>query len=279
MAMTVAILAPGNMGAAVAQRITASGTRVLTCLEGRSKASRQRAASAGMQDVSLPELVRADLVLSIVPPGEAMATARRLAPLLAGAEPLPTYVDCNAVSPQTVLAIAEVIAPTGCGFIDGGIIGGPPVAGKAGPVFYFSGEAAARALALAECGLDVRDLKGPIGAASGLKMSYAGITKGMTAIASAMMLASERFGAGPALHAELGDSLKPLLAWFERQVPGMYPKAYRWVAEMEEIADFLDADPAAAQMFRGAAALYERLAQGDSETSVLTRFLDQKAGP
>jgi hypothetical protein len=44
----------------------------------------------------------------------------------------------------------------------------------------------------------------------------------------------------------------------------MYSKAYRWVAEMEEIAQFVGADPAARQFYKGAALLYERLA-GDFE--------------
>jgi hypothetical protein len=40
----------------------------------------------------------------------------------------------------------------------------------------------------------------------------------------------------------------------------MYPKAYRWVAEMREIATFLSEDKAAAMIFEGAAQLYDRLA-------------------
>jgi 3-hydroxyisobutyrate dehydrogenase-like beta-hydroxyacid dehydrogenase len=270
MPLTVAVLAPGNMGAATARRITASGVKVLTCLEGRSAATRDRAGLAGMIDVPIKELASADIFLSILPPSDAMALAQQMAPYLTAST---LYVDCNAVSPQTVLEIEKVIAPTGAMFVDGGIIGGPPVEGKPGPVFYFSGEQAFRALVLKNCGLDVRDLKAPIAAASGLKMSYAGITKGTTAILSAMMLAASRFGAADALHAELSDSQKALLAWSEKQIPGMYSKAYRWVGEMEEIAAFLEADPAAAQMFHGAAALYERLSKGDDETAVLSAFL------
>ena len=40
----------------------------------------------------------------------------------------------------------------------------------------------------------------------------------------------------------------------------MYPKAYRWVAEMREISAFLREDKAAAMIFEGAAQLYDRLA-------------------
>ena len=273
MPITVAILAAGNMGAATAARITASGTRVLTCLEGRSPATRARALQAGMTDATVQELATADIFLSILPPSEAMANARLMAPHLT---PATVYVDLNAVSPQTILEIEKIIAPTGAAFVDGGIIGTPPAAGKPGPVYYLSGDAAFRAMVLKNCDLDVRDLHGPIAAASGLKMSYAGITKGVTAIMAIMMLGAARFGAAAALHAELASSQKALLAWSEKQLPGMYGKAYRWVGEMEEIADFLQADPAGAQMFHGAAALYKRLQPGDDETTGLTAFLAQK---
>jgi hypothetical protein len=47
----------------------------------------------------------------------------------------------------------------------------------------------------------------------------------------------------------------------------MYSKAYRWVAEMEEIAAFLDEDAASSTMYSGMARLYERLATGEAKTS------------
>jgi L-threonate 2-dehydrogenase len=279
MPISVAIVAPGNMGAAIGRRLTDNGVRVLTSLAGRSAASARRAEAAGMQAVDDPGLTGADLLLSIVPPGDAVAFAQRIAPLLASSATKPVFVDCNAISPGTVTRIAAIVAPTGAAFLDAGIIGSPPQPGTKGPVLYVSGEAASQTLALAAHGLDVRAVEGGIGAASALKMSYAGITKGLTALGAAMMLGASRAGVAEALQAELAASQPALLAWFEWQIPGMYQKAYRWVAEMEEIGDFLHADPAAANMFKGAARLYERLAGGGSgttqETAELSRFLGQ----
>jgi hypothetical protein len=124
----------------------------------------------------------------------------------------------------------------------------------------------------------VRPLDGAIGTASGLKMSYAGITKGLTALASAMMLAATRFGVAQDLRAELADSQPQLLAWFSRSVPAMYPKAYRWSGEMQEIADFAGEDAATRQIYQGIAQLYERLTQDQAgtkrETGALSAFLD-----
>jgi len=61
--------------------------------------------------------------------------------------------------------------------IDAGIIGGPPLPGSqdpaTGPPFYASGPHAHRLVALAGYGLDIVTMDAPIGAASGLKLSYA----------------------------------------------------------------------------------------------------------
>lgn len=278
MTPVVAIIAPGAMGAAVGRRLTEHGIEVRTSLAGRGEASARRAREAGMRAVEDAGVAQADIVLSIVPPAEALALAERLAPALARADPKPVYADCNAVSPQTVRRIGAALSGTGARFVDAGIIGGPPAPGARGPVFYASGPAAAALAVLNGHGLEVKALEGGIGAASGLKMSYAGITKGLTALASAMMLAAARNGVAAELRRELAGSQPRLLEWLGRSVPGMAPKAYRWVAEMEQIAEFAGEDAAAREIYRGIARLYERLAGdqagGRQETQALRAFLD-----
>ncbi len=271
--MKIAVVAQGAMGAGVGRALKEGGADVITSLEGRSSASAKRAAEAGMEAVSDRDLVTADIVLSIVPPGDAMAFARRMAPHLAGAAHKPLFVDCNAVSPDTVQKIAAVVVGTGARFVDAGIIGGPPHKGLAGPAIYVSGKNAVDLEALAAFGLDIRTMDGAVGAASALKMSYGGITKGTTAIGSAMMLAAVRGGAARALRDELAASQPALTPWFERQIPGMYQKAYRWVAEMREIAEFVGDDPAAAAMYEAIARFYESMAANEAGTKSLSSDL------
>ena len=277
MTPTVAIIAPGNMGAGIARRLTENKVTVLTTLKGRSEASVTRARAAGMQDVDERQLMEADFLLSIVPPGEAMALAKHFAPLLSAANRKPVYADCNAVSPATMTRIAAVIAETGAPFAAAGIIGPPPKPGSNNTKIYTSGLAAGRLATLGDYGLIVPVLDGPLTAASALKMSYAGITKGFTALGTTMMLAASRGGAAEALQAELADSRPDLLGYLSKMVPGMYSKAYRWVAELDEISDFVGKDHPESAMLAGAARLYERIAddfEGDKqEIAALDAFL------
>jgi L-threonate 2-dehydrogenase len=276
----VAVIAPGMMGSAVGQRLVENGIEVRTLLAGRSEATVARAKAAGMVGVSDEQAVASDIILSILPPGDALGLAERLAPALRATPKKPIFVDCNALNPGTVLRIAKVIEETGATFVDGGIIGGPPKPGSKGTKIYLSGEAAARVAELTKYGLQMPIQPGPIGAASAMKMSYAGITKGFTALGAAMMLAASRAGTAEDLKAELSSSQPALFGWLTRQVPNMYSKAYRWVAEMEEIAQFVGEDPAARQFYEGAARLYERIAadfEGDrQEIAALEAFCKPK---
>jgi 3-hydroxyisobutyrate dehydrogenase-like beta-hydroxyacid dehydrogenase len=280
MNIVIAIYSAGAMGSALSRRLREHGARVLTSLSGRSAATVERARAAGMEDAPLQTIATADLLLSIVPPGEAVALAGELVTYLSESRHKPVYIDCNALSPNTKTQVALMLAETGCDVVDGAIIGGPPQPREKGPRIYVSGEQSSRASILRTLGLDLRQIDGPVGAAAALKMSYSGISKGLTAIGTAMLLAASRSGSARSLHQELSESLPQLLSRFESGIPDMYPKAYRWVAEMREIAAFLQEDKAAAMIFEGAAQLYERLAADVAtdgpEQNVLDAFFHSK---
>jgi len=261
MTETVGVIAMGEMGSGVARRLHEHGATVITSLAGRSAASAARAERAGAIPVSTDdEFVRqADFILSIVPPGDAVGLAQRLAPAIKRAGRRIVYADCNAVSPQTADEIGSVLEGTGCIYVDAGIIG-PPPGPNSRTIFYASGPGANDFEKLSARGLSIRVMEGPNGAASAMKMSYAGITKGCTAIGSAMMLGATRGGTADALLQELTESQPMLLNWMRGFVSRMPPKAYRWVAEMEEIAKFQQDDPAAAAMYDGIARFYEQIA-------------------
>jgi len=268
------------MGSAVAKRLTSSGLEVRTALDGRGADTLERAKNARMIGASDAQIAECDFILSILPPGSALQLAEKLAPALRAAAKKPIYVDCNALDPSTVLRIARVIEETGATFVDGGIIGGPPEPDSKNTRIYLSGPDAAKVKTLEQYGLNMPVQPGPIGAASAMKMSYAGITKGFTALGAAMILAATRAGTAEALQAELSSSQPALYGWLTRSMPRMYSKAYRWVAEMEEIAAFVGEDPAAAKFYQGAAQLYERIAAdfegANKETAMLEAFRTKK---
>jgi 3-hydroxyisobutyrate dehydrogenase-like beta-hydroxyacid dehydrogenase len=277
----VTIVAAGNMGAGVARRLHEHGVKVVTSLTGRSRASVKRAQEAGMVGVSAEALVDVDLLLSILPPANALSFAEQTAFALKSARRKPVFVDCNAVNPATVRHIHAVITATGTDFIDAGIIGVPPVPGTAAsPHIYASGEHAAKLQVLSAYGLDIRVLEGPVGAASALKMAYAGINKGSIAIFAAMVLAASRAGSAEALRKELGESDAALLASMTERLPRMFTKAWRWAPEMREIAEFAREDPVANEIWTNLAQLYERLAadltHDKHEIEALKRFFDPR---
>jgi 3-hydroxyisobutyrate dehydrogenase-like beta-hydroxyacid dehydrogenase len=278
---TVAVVAQGAMGAGVGARLAERGLRVITSLAGRSEDSARRAKAAGMIAVSDQELARADYFLSILPPSDALGLAEKMAALIGPSNHKPVYVDCNAVSPPTKIEIGHVIVQAGSPFVDVGIIGAPPKSGYDGPSIYASGGEASRFASLNDFGLVVRVMSGPVGAASALKMSYAGITKGLTALGAMMMLAAARGGVAESLRAEMERSQPALLPWLQRSIPAMYSKAYRYVGEMEEIADFVGEDVSAQEMFDAFADFYTRLAADfdgkHEETDALSAFLKPKS--
>ena len=260
---TVGILSPGDMGHGLGRVLASHGLRVIAALDERSQRTRGLAAAAGIQDVgSVERLVsEADVVLSVLVPSEAVPAAERVGAALRATGAAVLYADCNAVAPETTKQVGQIVSAAGARYVDGGIIGNPPRDDNDSPRIYVSGEAAADLASLAAHGLDVRVVSSVVGHASGLKMCYACLTKGLTALATELLVAAERLGLSDALRAEQESSQPNLRKWIERQLPSMPPKAHRWVGEMEEIAATLAAVGLPPGMLLGAADVYRWVAQ------------------
>jgi 3-hydroxyisobutyrate dehydrogenase-like beta-hydroxyacid dehydrogenase len=254
---TVGILSPGDMGSGIGLALRQGGLEVLTCLEGRSELSRLRAEEAGIRAVaSDDELVSSvDVLLSVLVPAEARPLAERVAASMQRTGARPVFVECNAIAPQTVRSIAEVLAPTGAPFVDAGIIGSPPRRAGDGGRFYCSGPDTSAVEALGKHGLDVRVVGREIGQASGLKMVYAASTKGTTALWTELMVAARALGMEEALRAELGPD-HVIARQVLRGIPGMPRRSRRWVGEMEEIAATFESLGLTPRILQGAADMY-----------------------
>ena len=231
---TIGLLHPGEMGSEVGTCARAGGARVVWASEGRGGATRDRAATAALEDVgSLRALVAAsDVILSVCPPDAALDVARAVAAVGFGG----LYVDGNAVSPATAREIGRVAEGGGAAFVDGGIIGPPPRA-RGKTRLYASGTGAPRVKTLFGDGpLEVIPLDAPPGAASAVKMAYASWTKGTSALIMAVRALAAAEGVDEALLAEWRISQPALITRSEDAVRGNARKAWRFVGEMEEIA-------------------------------------------
>lgn len=261
-AITLGILAPGDMGSGVGQAMLAEGHRTVTALKGRSAHTQQLADAAGIEDLgTLEEVVAAaDVILSILPPDRAIALAKSVAAEMHRTGARPVYVDCNAISPMTMASVAEALAETGCTVIDCGVIGLNPI--KSPPTRFFVSGPDVSAIDALDCPtLSIRPIGDEIGKASALKMVYAAGTKGVWTLQTALLLTAARQGVLEPLLQELDYSQGAQLAAMRGRVPFLPADSARWVPEMQEIAATFKASGVTSGFHDGAADVFALLAK------------------
>ena len=250
----VGLLHPGEMGAAVGGCLTGAGHRVLWASEGRGAGTAARAQAAGLTDVRTTRGVVADaqVILSVCPPHAALDVAW----VVHGFTGL--YVDANAIAPGTAREVAQLITDSGGRYVDGGIIGGPPVAPGAARL-YLSGPAAPDVAALfGDTALETRVVNGSDTAASAVKMAYASWTKGSSALLLAARALAQAEGVEDALLAEWELSQPQLPGRLAHAAQAAVTKGWRWVGEMEEIAASMAAAGLPDGFHQAAAEIYRR---------------------
>jgi len=269
--MIVGILHPGAMGSAVGRCIQAD---VVWGSEARSAATAERAARSGFRDVVTLAAVAAEseMVISICPPAAAETVAEEVSD--AGFDGV--YVDANAIAPETSRRISMLFPD----YVDGGIIGGPPV-GPGETRLYLSGPKSREVAVLFQgSSLEARPMGDEIGLASALKAAYAGWTKG-----SAALLLNQ--GA----YAQAEGVLDLLFDEFDLSIPGLSDrlrntagrvglKAWRFVGEMGEIATAMGDRNLPAGFHQAARSIYAGLEDlkdepdGHDTADLLTRIAE-----
>jgi 3-hydroxyisobutyrate dehydrogenase-like beta-hydroxyacid dehydrogenase len=225
--MKIGLLHPGEMGAAIGAALRTNGHEVRWASAGRSDDTTRRAHAAGLLDVGSTEgMVDADVILSVCPPHAAVEVARSLA----GFEG--SYVDANAVSPNTARSIDGIVSR----LVDGGIVGPPPRSHGTTRLYLSGPEAANIADLFAGTPVEARVISDVIGHASALKMVYAAWSKGTGAMLLAIRAAARAHGVEEVLLDEWHDSIPDLAERSVRSARSAGSKGWRWVGEMEEIA-------------------------------------------
>jgi 3-hydroxyisobutyrate dehydrogenase-like beta-hydroxyacid dehydrogenase len=264
--LVVGLLHPGEMGAAIGGCVAGRGHQVWWAREGRGPDTAARAAQAGLSDAgTTAELAgRSDIILSICPPH----AAAEVAGAVASAGFHGVFVDANAISPAASRALAKVIEDGGGGFVDGGIVGRPPTPER-GPRLYLSGSRAGEVRDLfAGTQVDARIVAGQVGAASAVKMAYAAWTKGTDALVLCARALASAEGVQDTLLAEWEISLPELPGQTRSAARSAAVKGWRWVAEMEEIADSMAAAGLPPGFHRAAAEVFRRQPRAGSADAV-----------
>jgi hypothetical protein len=233
----VGLLHPGEMGASVGRALQANRHEVLWASEGRSDSTRERARSFRDAGTVAALAQRAELILSICPPHCAVEVARSVE----GFDGV--YVDANAISPMRAREVAA-IHPR---FVDGGIVGAPP--DEPGTTLYLSGPGAASvAVLFVGTNLEPR----VVADASAVKMAYAAWSKGSAAMLLAIRDVARHFG----VEDEWQRAAPELAGRIPRAERAAVTKGWRWVGEMEEIADTFAAAGQPDGFHRAAARVY-----------------------
>ncbi|KAH8674254.1 6-phosphogluconate dehydrogenase, partial [Xylariales sp. PMI_506] len=247
---TVAILSMGEMGMGIATLLSKFQYPIVTNLDGRSEKTQARADAIGVRNLSLAEILKtASIILSIVPPGEAQQLAQRFADLCHSNLPVGkkiAYIDLNALSPTLARQIGSIVSSSGLHFIDGAVIGFPPrelnEAVWFRPSIPLSGPPLGDVLPspwLEQLSsiLKFRHVGDTIGAASGLKMCFGAIYKGHAAVTTQAYTTATSLGVLHALQDHLAEYFPTTQIINESAILGSQRKSYRWIKEMEEIAE------------------------------------------
>jgi 3-hydroxyisobutyrate dehydrogenase-like beta-hydroxyacid dehydrogenase len=231
----VATVSPGHMGGAIGRALASGGVRVVATTAGRSQRTVRLADGLELLPTLDDVVGAADLVLSVVPPAEAVRVARSVATAAHRTGNRPLVADLNAIAPATLDQVAWTLMDSGLDLVDGSISGGPPKPGDERPTrIYLAGPRAAELTTISWPDLDVRILSDRTGDASALKMCSASVYKGLVALGAEAMLTAHHHGVLDTLLDELKLGGLPLD--FARSAAVAATKSDRYVPEMREIA-------------------------------------------
>ena len=274
---TIGLLGMGDMGSSVAKYLLKSNFTVQTNLDGRSKKSTENAVKSNVQVVSFESLIKnSDLIISIIPPISSTKTSRKISTYSRKLSKSVNYLDANAISPKTTLQIETNFYKNSfknSNYIDGSIIGTSPN-DKYKPRLYISGENAKNFLYLNSLAFEVINLGQKTELSSSLKMCYASLTKGSSALLISLILLAERLNVLDHLFDELKYSQNDTLNKIKKSFPVISSKSERWIAEMEEIGSTYYENKLNPGAFDNASYIYKLISKNKTKLTKLLEIID-----
>lgn len=236
---TVGIISTGEMGSSIGRVLGEHGLRPITTVRQRSERTRHLATDAGVELVpDLPAVVReSDLLISTVPTDAAQSVAESVAEAATDLDTRVLLCDLNPLAPSDAQSIADRYGDA-IDLIDGCILG---AAHDVPDVYlYLAGPRADDLTSLEEYGFTVTILGEHIGQASGFKLCYGGISKGVAVIALDVYLGAIALGIEESLEALHRRRMPGVMEHFDSYLPRTPARAARWAEEMGALADTLE---------------------------------------
>ena len=256
----IGILSAGEMGAALAALLIGDGFDVVTTLAGRSGRTRRLCEKLQINALESVNAVVAasDIVLSTVPPDQAVSTAEQVAEDSSGPNGRCTFVDANSVSPTTLTAVDEVLSGTPVTLVDASIHGmAHRLATHA--TCYLSGGSATEIASLLKSIPRVRVVSDRPGDASLMKMMIGGMSKGIIGLFLQSGLVATQAGFAARFQEELACFFPDVDAFVSRSFPSYPQHAARRAHEMRELQKTIDDMQISVQLARELARVFEQL--------------------
>ena len=259
---TIGLMSPGHMGHLIGLTLQRSGFNIITSLKDRSTRTKNLSEKAKILNVgTIKNLVHeSDILLSIVPPQNALKVATTVASEIQISGKTALYVDCNAIAPQTTKKMGSIITKSGFHFVDGGIIGNPPSTNSITRL-YVSGPKAHDITLLSTNNFSIIRISDLIGDASALKMCYAALTKGTAALQLAQLTVAQILGIDNYLEEELLLSKNDLYTSMKSALPKLPAKAHRWIEEMNQISLTFKSAGVTGSFHSGAKEIYKKVSK------------------
>ncbi len=247
----IGVLGFGEAGSTFAAALAAAGAAVscydrLWDADDDASLAARNAAYPEIDFRRLPALLDAtEIILSTVTTTAARDAARACLPCLKSGQ---VYCDLNSTAPAVKRELAELVAPSGAGFVEGAILGAIGVSGARTQILLGGARAGELALRLNEYGLDAVDYGPEIGRASTFKLLRSVFSKGLEALLLEFLLAGERAGLRDELWHEVtalmaGDGFEPVARNWVCSHALAHDRRYHEMVQVRELLAELGVDP------------------------------------
>ena len=283
-AKKIGLLYLGEMGASLSTLFHSRGHQMVTTVHGRSDATARRARAAGcaILDSIADVVAHSDVVISVVSPSAAEEVAELYCAEAHRAPADALYVDLNSIGPELAMTLAERVASSGRGFVDGAINGlakNLTTNLTTAATLFLSGPRASDVADLVGEQLRVRLLGHEFGRASAMKMLLSGLSKGVCALFAETALTAHRRGMLDEMIAAYEQIYPGIMTLIQRMFPTYSEHAARRAAEVRELVETARASGVEPIALEGARELHNQLAAidfaalGTSTVQSLVEFL------